>query len=127
MVLLDLLSQLLLDYFSCQEKGGVLCRGDKILSLLFISEPSHNLYPKNGKEDMLLALSDHMQLSQLRFLTFSGMLWDPIWHERLGHTHIIYCEDIFPPSRRNELNFLDSRVRVEVGAFLVNVEYLLKR
>ena len=26
----------------------------------------------------------------------------------------------------NELNFLDSRVKVEVRAFLVNVEYLLK-
>ena len=41
------------------------------------------------------------------------------------HTYIMYC-GIFPASRLSELNFLASRVRVEVRAFRVSVEYLLK-
>ena len=41
------------------------------------------------------------------------------------HTYIMYC-GIFP-SRLNELNFLDSRVNVDVRAFRDNVEYLLKK
>ena len=46
---------------------------------------------------------------------------------RFGHTHIIYWAMLLSAaSLLNELNFLDSRVKVEVRAFLVNVEYLLK-
>ena len=92
-------------------EGGVLWSHDKILSLLFIYSSSGS-HRSQGPITLWITVD----LSPCGHMVCSSHRAEYIWK----NTHIMYC-GIFP-SRRSELNFLLSRVRVEVLALLLSVE-----
>ena len=92
-------------------EGGVLWSHDKILSLLFIYSSSGS-HCSQGPITLWITVD----LSPCGHMVCSSHRAEYIWK----NTHIMYC-GIFP-SRRSELNFLLSRVRVEVLALLLSVE-----